>query len=199
MSQQNFSNNTNSNSKTSVIISLIVLLLILASLFFWLYSATTQKTNSPEQLPNKPTTAQNNKQPQKPNSDTPLCAGGQSSAPVIDYDSSLVTKLKIEDTQIGSGGTVKSGDTVCIHYRGTLENGTEFDTSYKRNKPFVTQIGVGSVIKGWDLGIVGLKEGGKRKLTIPAQLGYGSQSTGSIPANSTLIFEVELVKILNTK
>ena len=119
MSQQNLSNNTNSNSKTSIIISLVVLLLILASLSFWLYSATTQKTNSPEQLPNKSTTAQNNKQPQKPTSDTPLCAGSQSSAPVISYDPNLVTKLKIEDTQIGSGETVKSGDTVCIHYRGT--------------------------------------------------------------------------------
>jgi peptidylprolyl isomerase len=103
--------------------------------------------------------------------------------------------LKIEDTQAGTGKTVKAGDQVCIHYKGTLVDGTVFDSSYTRNTPFVTQIGVGQVIEGWDIGIVGLKEGGKRKLTIPPELGYGNKPNGQIPANSTLIFEVELLKV----
>lgn len=103
--------------------------------------------------------------------------------------------LKIEDTQVGSGDEVKSGDTIVIHYKGTLENGTQFDSSYDRGQPFETQIGVGRLIKGWDQGIPGMKVGGKRKLTIAPELGYGSQDMGSIPPNSTLIFEVELIDI----
>lgn len=103
--------------------------------------------------------------------------------------------LQIQDLTVGAGQEVKSGDTVTVNYLGTLVNGTKFDSSYDRNQPFTTQIGVGQVIKGWDEGIVGMKVGGKRKLTIPAALGYGSQSAGSIPANSTLIFEVELLSV----
>jgi FKBP-type peptidyl-prolyl cis-trans isomerase len=105
------------------------------------------------------------------------------------------TKLKIEDTKIGDGKEVKSGDTIIINYKGTLTDGTKFDSSYDRGEPFETQIGVGQVIKGWDLGVIGMKVGGKRKLIIPPSLGYGSQSAGSIPPNSTLIFEVELMGI----
>ncbi len=103
--------------------------------------------------------------------------------------------LKIQDITIGEGEEVKSGDTISIHYKGTLENGTKFDSSYDRGEPFETQIGVGRVIKGWDLGVIGMKVGGKRKMIIPPSLGYGSQSVGEIPANSTLIFDVELVSI----
>ena len=103
--------------------------------------------------------------------------------------------LKIQDEKVGTGAAVKSGDTVVINYTGTLTNGTKFDSSYDRGVPFTTQIGVGQVIKGWDEGVVGMKVGGKRKLTIPPSLGYGDQSTGNIPPNSTLIFEVELVGI----
>lgn len=103
--------------------------------------------------------------------------------------------LKVQDLVIGEGEEVKSGDTISIHYKGTLEDGVQFDSSYDRGEPFETQIGVGQVIKGWDLGVVGMKIGGKRILTIPAELGYGSQENGNIPANSTLIFEVELVAI----
>src|ERR1035437_9371291 len=103
--------------------------------------------------------------------------------------------LQIQDLTVGTGQEVKSGDTVTVNYLGTLENGTKFDSSYDRNQPFTTQIGVGQVIKGWDEGMVGMKVGGKRKLTIPASLGYGSQDMGSIPPNSTLIFEVELLSV----
>jgi FKBP-type peptidyl-prolyl cis-trans isomerase len=105
------------------------------------------------------------------------------------------SKLKVEDEKVGTGPAVKSGDTISINYVGTLTNGTKFDSSYDRGTPFETQIGVGQVIKGWDEGVVGMKVGGKRKLTIPPSLGYGDQAQGSIPANSTLIFEVELVSI----
>jgi peptidylprolyl isomerase len=103
--------------------------------------------------------------------------------------------LQMQDLTVGTGQEAKSGDTVTVNYLGTLENGTKFDSSYDRNQPFTTQIGVGQVIKGWDEGIVGMKIGGKRKLIIPAALGYGDQAAGSIPPNSTLIFEVELLSI----
>jgi len=104
-------------------------------------------------------------------------------------------KLQIEDIEVGTGPEVKDGDTVVVHYKGTLEDGTKFDSSYDRKQPFETKIGVGYVIKGWDRGIPGMKVGGKRKLTIPYQLAYGKYGTGGIPGFATLIFEVELVKI----
>lgn len=105
--------------------------------------------------------------------------------------------LKIEDLKVGTGEEVKSGDTVSMHYLGTLENGEKFDSSYDRGQPFQTKIGVGQVIQGWDKGVPGMKVGGKRKLTIPGPLAYGSQGIpGTIPPNATLIFEVELVEIV---
>lgn len=104
-------------------------------------------------------------------------------------------ELKIEDLKVGTGKAVKDGDTVVVHYRGTLEDGTQFDSSYDRGKPFETKIGVGYVIRGWDEGIPGMKVGGKRKLTIPYHMGYGKYGTDNIPGFVTLIFEVELLKI----
>lgn len=119
----------------------------------------------------------------------------QKPAPTKIMDTTKVKDLKIEEIKVGSGREVKSGDTVVINYLGTLTDGTKFDSSYDRGQPFETQIGTGQVIKGWDLGVVGMKVGGKRKLTIPPSLGYGQQAVGPIPANSTLIFEVELMDI----
>lgn len=105
-------------------------------------------------------------------------------------------KLIIEDIKVGDGTEAKSGDTVVMNYSGTLTDGTKFDSSYDRNEPFTTKIGVGQVIKGWDQGVPGMKIGGKRKLTIPPDLGYGSQGAGSvIPPNATLVFEVELLEV----
>ncbi|HUD44070.1 MAG TPA: FKBP-type peptidyl-prolyl cis-trans isomerase [Patescibacteria group bacterium] len=109
-------------------------------------------------------------------------------------DADLRKLIKIQDEVVGTGQAVKSGDTITVNYTGTLTNGKVFDTSIGK-QPFTTQIGVGQVIKGWDLGIIGMKVGGKRKLTIPSVLGYGAQTQGAIPANSTLIFEVELLGI----
>jgi FKBP-type peptidyl-prolyl cis-trans isomerase len=105
------------------------------------------------------------------------------------------TDLKIEDLKVGQGQEVKKGDTVQVNYLGTLTNGQKFDSSYDRNQPFEFQVGAGQVIEGWDQGLLGMKIGGKRKLTIPSALGYGNQPVGTIPANSTLIFEIELITI----
>jgi len=104
--------------------------------------------------------------------------------------------LGIVDVTVGKGEAAKAGDKIKVHYTGTLTNGTEFDSSRKRNTPFEFVLGRGSVIKGWDQGVVGMKVGGKRKLTIPPSLGYGARGAGgSIPPNSTLLFDVELVEI----
>lgn len=104
-------------------------------------------------------------------------------------------KLKSEDLTLGSGVEAATGDTVKVNYIGTLTNGKKFDSSYDRKEPFTFKLGAGEVIKGWDQGVVGMKIGGKRKLTIPPELGYSNQAQGAIPANSTLIFEVELVDV----
>jgi FKBP-type peptidyl-prolyl cis-trans isomerase len=105
-------------------------------------------------------------------------------------------KLKVEDLTVGTGREVKEGDTVVMHYSGWLTDGKKFDSSYDRGTPFETPIGVGYVIKGWDMGVPGMKVGGKRKLTIPSDLGYGRYGVDpDIPGDATLIFEVELVEI----
>ena len=104
--------------------------------------------------------------------------------------------LKYTDLQQGDGREAKSGDTVDVHYTGWLENGTKFDSSRDRGKPFSFHLGAGQVIRGWDEGVAGMKIGGKRKLIIPADLGYGARGAGGvIPPNATLIFEVELLGV----
>lgn len=107
-----------------------------------------------------------------------------------------MTNLKTEDLKIGDGTEAVSGKRVTVNYRGTLEDGTEFDSSYSRNQPFSFNLGQGEVIQGWDLGVKGMKIGGKRKLTIPPELGYGDGGVpGVIPGGATLIFEVELLDV----
>ena len=103
--------------------------------------------------------------------------------------------LSITDIAVGEGDQAKQGQTVTVNYTGTLENGDQFDTSIGR-APFSFPLGAGRVIKGWDEGVVGMKVGGKRRLTIPPELGYGSRGAGNvIPPNATLIFEIELLKV----
>ena len=105
------------------------------------------------------------------------------------------TGLRITELVIGNGETALEGKNVSVNYKGTLENGKEFDSSYGR-APFSFPLGAGRVIKGWDEGVAGMKVGGKRELTIPPSLGYGERGAGGvIPPNATLIFEVELLSV----
>jgi FKBP-type peptidyl-prolyl cis-trans isomerase len=108
-----------------------------------------------------------------------------------------MTQLQIEDIVLGNGASPTLGKIVVVHYTGWLTNGRKFDSSVDRNEPFEFRIGVGQVIQGWDQGVMTMKIGGKRKLTIPPELAYGSEDIGDglIPPNSTLIFEVELLDL----
>lgn len=108
--------------------------------------------------------------------------------------------LKIQDTAVGTGSEAKSGDVVRVKYTGKLMDGTVFDSSEAHGgEPIEFKLGTGLVIKGWDMGIVGMKVGGKRALLIDPSLGYGAQAVGPIPANSTLYFEVELISVNGSK
>ena len=103
--------------------------------------------------------------------------------------------LKYVDEVVGTGPSPTPGALVTVHYTGTLTDGTKFDSSVDRNQPFSFKIGVGGVIQGWDEGVMTMKVGGKRKLIVPPELGYGARANGKIPANSTLLFDVELLSV----
>ena len=120
------------------------------------------------------------------------CGGGSDTATA---PSGGTGTLVVEDLVVGTGATAAAGDTVTVNYVGTLTNGTVFDSSYSRNQPFAFRVGAGQVIAGWDQGVPGMKVGGKRRLTVPPSLAYGSTAYGPIPANSTLVFEIELLSI----
>lgn len=108
----------------------------------------------------------------------------------------MSTELQIEDLQTGDGKAVVKGALITAHYTGWLEDGTVFDSSVQKGRPFQCVIGTGRVIKGWDQGLMGMRVGGRRKLFVPAHLGYGERTVGRIPANSNLIFEIELLEVL---
>lgn len=124
----------------------------------------------------------------------PLATPTPTVTPTPDLSEFSVEK---EDIKVGKGKAAKSGDTVEVHYVGTLTNGTQFDSSRERGQRYSFTIDGGNVIEGWNRGVKGMKVGGVRKLTIPPELAYGDQANGDIPANSTLVFEIELFKISN--
>ena len=130
---------------------------------------------------------------------TPLLLGNASKQKPVSpatITPSNMDELKIEDLVVGTGNEAVSGKKVTVNYSGTLLNGTKFDSSYDRGVPFSFNLGAGEVIKGWDQGVNGMKVGGKRKLTIPPELGYGAAGAGGvIPPNAVLIFEVELLGV----
>jgi len=129
-----------------------------------------------------------------------VACGGNDASPTPAYD---VSTLQITDTLVGSGAQATSGRTLNVHYTGWLYNpnaagnkGTQFDSSRTRNQTFAFVLGAGTVIRGWDQGVLGMRVGGTRTLVIPSSLGYGSQgSGGTIPPNSALVFDIELVSL----
>jgi len=129
--------------------------------------------------------------------EAPAPSAEQSPQPAVSVEPALqtapVTELKIEDERIGAGAEVKSGMTVRVNYIGTLTDGTKFDSSYDRGQPLAFPLGQRLVIPGWEQGVIGMRVGGKRKLTIPPLLAYGVTGKGTIPPNATLIFEIELL------
>jgi len=152
------------------IILVIVLIIIIAAIY--LFSQQNKMTQPINQ----------NQQPEQQNPQT--------------SSSYEIEGMKVEILKEGTGEAAKTGDTVSVHYVGTLENGTKFDSSIDRGEPFSFTLGENRVIQGWELGVLGMKVGEKRKLTIPSDLAYGNQAVGGvIPANATLVFEVELMGI----
>lgn len=107
------------------------------------------------------------------------------------------TGLYVQDVTVGEGARADSGDIVTVHYVGRLPNGNTFDSSREREKPFEVALGYGRVIDGWDQGIVGMRVGGTRRLVIPPAMAYGEDGRGPIPSNSTLVFDVELLDVVN--
>jgi peptidylprolyl isomerase len=124
---------------------------------------------------------------------------GQQAQTTMPIDSASITQLEMKDEVVGTGAVAEAGDNVTVKYVGRLTNGTVFDASANHKETengFTFPLGAGQVIKGWDQGVAGMKEGGKRVLLIPAALAYGDRAIGNvIPANSALIFEVELLKV----
>lgn len=159
--------------------------LLVISLAIVLLSACTKKEAAKEEAGNSaPATTENN--------------GGAKMAATDANAKINVTEsgLKYVELKEGTGASPKSGQMVVVHYTGTLTDGKKFDSSVDRGQPFAFKIGVGQVIKGWDEGVMSMKIGGKRKLMIPANLGYGARGAGDvIPPNAELIFDVELLEV----
>ncbi|MFH1832690.1 MAG: FKBP-type peptidyl-prolyl cis-trans isomerase [Candidatus Levyibacteriota bacterium] len=173
----------------SIIILIIAGLLIREQILNRIQNSgqTLGEVTLPSPIKSQPTTAQNSVSIPSPT---------QVLADSAMQSASSASTLKIQDIKIGTGKEAKTGDTILINYTGTLTDGKKFDSSYDTGKPIEVQIGVGNVIKGWDMGVIGMKVGGQRRLIIPPNLGYGPQGIRDvIPPNATLIFDLELVDV----
>jgi FKBP-type peptidyl-prolyl cis-trans isomerase len=167
-------------------IAIVVALAVVTATFFGVFTNLfTQGTNTAVPAKDTPVTI-----------DTANDPNGASKALAEAMDATgAVTDLLIEDTTVGTGREVKKGDTVSVHYVGMLQDGTRFDDSAARGEPFVFTVGVGSVIPGWDKGIIGMRVGGERVLVIPASMAYGERGIGVVPPNATLLFAIKLLEV----
>jgi FKBP-type peptidyl-prolyl cis-trans isomerase len=130
------------------------------------------------------------------NTKTTTTSSSATSVTTSSQEITMPSGLKYEELKVGDGAVAETGTTVSVHYTGWLTNGTKFDSSLDRGQPFSFRLGTGQVIRGWDEGVKGMRVGGKRKLTIPPDLGYGEAGAGGvIPPNATLLFEVELLGV----
>lgn len=165
--------------KKILIYSVPILILILAFLLFMDKTSTTNQTDDANQADGTDVAKED-------------LEAIEEALDVEDFD-----EFKIEDIEVGTGEEAKEGDTISVHYTGTLINGTKFDSSVDRGEPFEFTLGAGQVIQGWDEGFAAMKVGGKRKIEIPSSMGYGASGAGAdIPPNAGLVFEVELVGIV---
>lgn len=193
-------------NKQVVIPIVIALVIIIAILFAFEYFKMNKNEQQP-QIMTPPAPEHTIPQEQVPPTTTPQGAAakqtaanpatedgaaGQAWQPITILGSNT---LKIEHMKEGAGAEAKDGDIVVVHYTGTLEDGTKFDSSLDRGLPFSFKLGAGMVIQGWDRGVKGMQVGEQRRLTIPYSLGYGEAGYGPIPPKATLIFDVELIKI----
>jgi len=167
-------------TKTVLVFTIIIIFIGIA---VWLFIAKTKTASAPTGalMPSA--------------SPTPTPAPTPETGKIIELEGGL----KTQDLVVGSGAEAINGKKISVNYVGTLADGKKFDSSYDRGTPFQFVLGAGQVIQGWELGVAGMKVGGKRKLIIPPALGYGDRNIGNglIPPNSTLIFEVELLGVSN--
>ena len=122
-------------------------------------------------------------------------SGSNETGDVLNDSGNPQNSPALQDLTVGQGKTVEKTDTVVVHYVGFLANGSKFDDSKARGAPFEVALGQGLLIRGFEEGVLGMKVGGVRRITVPPELGYGNQAVGPIPANSTLVFEVEVIEI----
>lgn len=174
-------------NKSKVVSTIIVIIVVLAFALGLVYLFMKNKNIVSGESGNQSPVAQSS-----PEAQNTTVAPATSNMP----QASASNGLKIEDEKVGTGAEAVAGKSVTVNYVGTLLDGTKFDSSYDRNQPFTFNLGAGEVIKGWDQGVAGMKIGGKRKLTIPSDLGYGAAGAPPvIPPNATLVFEVELLGV----
>lgn len=166
-----------------LIIGLIVIIIVLSAIYLF-----STRSEAPVSLSDTP--SESGEQVQQNNSQDSPTTNEQEPTPMTD-----ITQLKKVTSVEGSGEAAQAGDTITVHYTGTLLDGTKFDSSLDRGTPFSFQLGAGMVIAGWDQGLIGTKVGQKLRLEIPSEMAYGDRAVSVIPANSDLIFEVEVLDI----